>query len=316
LYAIEEGSGRVWRFGEGGEAEHIVDMPGRVHDLSAVGDILILSHKDTPAISIVQADGTRSGSIVTAGSEPGDLARPWGIAVSPSGMVYVSDVATNRIQAFDGEGQYLFHWGESGVDDGEFRDPRGIHLGDDGRLYVADSGNDRIQVFDQDGRHLATWEGDGDRAFNDPQDIEITGDGLVMVADSGNNRIQVRDLAGTFREAWGDKGFQNAYFQQPVAIAAHEGEDSLYVADQGNRRIQLLRDDGGYVGQWNSDASLADLIVNREDQLYVVAPESAWESPVRRFDIDGEFLIIRGDTTFSRSLLESPVGIAIQPERR
>jgi len=69
------------------------------------------------------------------------------LAVDALGNVYTADMAKNRVVAYDTNGGPLAIWGAYGNAPGEFYAPSGISLGPDGRIYVADTYNNRIQVF-------------------------------------------------------------------------------------------------------------------------------------------------------------------------
>jgi DNA-binding beta-propeller fold protein YncE len=69
------------------------------------------------------------------------------LAVDALGNVYAADMASSRVIAYDTNGNTLAIWGTIGSAPGQFRAPWGIAAGADGRVYVADTYHDRIQVF-------------------------------------------------------------------------------------------------------------------------------------------------------------------------
>ncbi|OGF11204.1 MAG: hypothetical protein A2W00_10120 [Candidatus Eisenbacteria bacterium RBG_16_71_46] len=96
---------------------------------------------------------THGGVPVAVWGSPIGFDRPWGITVTSSGdFSYVADSENDRIQAFGGDGSYLFTWGSTGTGNGQFDAPCGIaiveHPGDQfGDVFVADQTNHRIQRF-------------------------------------------------------------------------------------------------------------------------------------------------------------------------
>ena len=79
------------------------------------------------------------------GSGPGQFNDPCGIAVGPSGLVFVADTWNGRVQVFDDKGVWLREWG------GGFFGPRGIAVDPGGTVFVADTGNGRVVRFDASG---------------------------------------------------------------------------------------------------------------------------------------------------------------------
>ena len=128
------------------------------------------------------------------GAGDGQFKYPRGITVDKDGNVYVADSGNNRIQKFDGAGNFLKKWGIEGAGDGQFKGPYGITVDKDRNVYVADAGNNRIQEFDGAGNFLKKWgiEGAGDGQFDRPYGITVDKDGNVYVAGTGNHRIQKR----------------------------------------------------------------------------------------------------------------------------
>ncbi|HXD78109.1 MAG TPA: NHL repeat-containing protein [Puia sp.] len=86
--------------------------------------------------------------------------------------------------------------------------------------------------------------------FNSPQGLAVDGEGNVYVADTSNNRIRkitaagvVSTLAGTGKYGLQDGVGSSALFNYPSGIAI-DGSGNLYVADQDNHVIRMIRADG------------------------------------------------------------------------
>jgi DNA-binding beta-propeller fold protein YncE len=174
-----------------------------------------------------------------SGNGDGQLSWPKGVAVANSGSVYVADQGNNRIQVFDGSGNYLFQWGSGGTGDGQFSNPRDIAVSESGHVYVTEVSSDRIQKFDSSGTFLAKWgsTGTGDGQFDSPEGIGIDSSGNVYVVDTGNHRLQKFDGRGNFLSKWGTLGGGDGEFWWPKDVAA-SSSGYKYVIEHGNHRIQ------------------------------------------------------------------------------
>jgi hypothetical protein len=70
-----------------------------------------------------------------------------GVAVDGQGNIIVADSLNDRIQVFDGSGNFLRMWGSEGTGPAQFHCPSGVAVDGQGHFVVADSWNHRIQVF-------------------------------------------------------------------------------------------------------------------------------------------------------------------------
>lgn len=59
------------------------------------------------------------------------------------------------------------------------------------------------------------------------------------------------DADGTYLFAWGSAGSDPGQFDTPHSIVG-DGNDRVYVADRGNRRVQVFNEMGTHVATWQS----------------------------------------------------------------
>jgi YVTN family beta-propeller protein len=191
-----------------------------------------------------------------AGGEPVESYLPAGIAVAPSGDVYVADTQNHRIQYFDSTGAYKGQWGSHGSGQGQFDQPVDMALAPDGDVYVADTKNHRIQYFGATGGYKGTFgvEGSGEGQFKAPAGIGVAPNGCVYVADAELNRVQYFDATGVYKGTFGVQGSGDGELSMPVGLAVAPNGD-VYVGDWGNGRIQYFGPTGVYKGAWGSDGS-------------------------------------------------------------
>jgi tripartite motif-containing protein 71 len=92
------------------------------------------------------ADGTLLGSMGGAGTGPGRLRGPYGLALHGD-LLYVSESYNHRVSVFRLDGTFVGSFGSRGEGDAQFDRPKGIDVDASGRLYVMDHFNERVQVF-------------------------------------------------------------------------------------------------------------------------------------------------------------------------
>jgi DNA-binding beta-propeller fold protein YncE len=100
------------------------------------------------------------GRARTAGVPPGSAGyflSPFGVAVAPDGVVYVTDCGDHVVHRFDAQGRSLGTWGGFGAGNGQLNQPRQITIDSRGRLIVLDFVNRRGQLFSSDGAFVATF---------------------------------------------------------------------------------------------------------------------------------------------------------------
>ncbi len=78
------------------------------------GDFYVSDGYQNSRILRFSNDGKRIGAWGSAGTGPGELNLPHGIAVGADGTVYVADWENLRIQRFDAEGRHLGTWDLNG----------------------------------------------------------------------------------------------------------------------------------------------------------------------------------------------------------
>jgi DNA-binding beta-propeller fold protein YncE len=176
-----------------------------------------------------------------AGSGPGalaaaDLLSPDGVAVAPSGEVYVADTGHARIARFAAGGRPLGTLG-SGI----LSRPLAVAVALDGNVYVADAGGDRVVELSPAGARLASWGGAGGAPgrFQEPAGIAVDAAGRVFVADRGNGRVQELAAGGRVLAAWGLPGTGAGELSMPTGIATDCRGDVL-VADTANNRVLVF----------------------------------------------------------------------------
>jgi sugar lactone lactonase YvrE len=166
-----------------------------------------------------------------------------GIAIDPSGKVYVGEEGTGSVSVFDADMNFLY---QIGTGNGEFVAPNAIAIDPDpaiGRIYVVDSLTHTVEVFSSGGVFEFAFGGLGklEGQFNLPLGIYVSSVGEVYVTDRNNDRIQVFTRNGMFLRCFGGRGgfFSVRRFGSLTAGITGDSLNRLYVTDgfQGHVKI-------------------------------------------------------------------------------
>jgi len=170
---------------------------------------------------------------------------PLGIDVAEDGTLWVSDVLSrHRVLELEPDGTIVRELGgaraaEEATGVAVVLDyPNGVALSAD-EVWVSDSNNRRIVVFGRDGGFRRVLDVDAlarGMAFL-PASAETSS--FVVVADALAQDIAVWDLSGAVLGRFGGPGVAAGQLSFPNDIAASADGERLYVADTGNRRIQV-----------------------------------------------------------------------------
>jgi DNA-binding beta-propeller fold protein YncE len=227
-----------------------------------------------PDGTIIGSWGTKSPDGPDPLSPPigpeGTFREPWGVAIGPTGSVFVADTWNHRIQKFTADGQFITSWGAGIKQDLEdpygFYGPRGIAVDGEGRVYITDTGNKRVIVFDGDGNFITQFGSAGFEPgqFDEPVGIAVDAEGAAYVADTWNQRIQILTPAGPGNYtpflnwevfAWNGKSMTNYPY---IAVNA---QGHIFVTDPDSLRILEFTSDGKIVRFWG-DGSADESILN------------------------------------------------------
>ncbi|HLH64517.1 MAG TPA: hypothetical protein VKV27_02345 [Solirubrobacteraceae bacterium] len=178
------------------------------------------------------------------GGGTGELHNAYGVAVGPSGDVYVADTANDRIDEFSPAGGFIGAWGW-GVADGQSR------------------------FEDCSSSCQPGIPGGGAGQMSSPEDVATDSSGNVYVADYAENRIDEFTATGAFVKAWGWgvadgsatletctdvcqqglAGFAAGEMYSPNALAVDAAGD-VYVSDFNGVRIDEFTTAGTFIRAW------------------------------------------------------------------
>jgi sugar lactone lactonase YvrE len=161
-----------------------------------------------------------------------------------SGVIYDTPSAAGRgfqIFKFSPDGKLLMTLGKAGVSKAgrdTFLGPSGCVVAPNGDLLIADGHWPRPPSAQQDGDRLVRLSSDG-----------------------------------TFISEYGKLGSGPGEFVGPHGLA-FDSQGRLFVADRSNNRIQIFDKDMKFVDDWRHFGRPSNLVITKDDTLYVVDSES------------------------------------------
>jgi sugar lactone lactonase YvrE len=208
--------------------------------------------------------GNARGGYIDGSNSIAGFVEPFGIAVAPDGVIYVTDGGSHRVRRITADGRVeTLAGGVRGFLDGvgtaaRFDTPSGIAVDAAGVLYVADTGNHAVRRIAPDGA-VQTLAGDGTPGdadgsaarFSGPVGLAVDAGGRVIVADTYNDRIRaiardgtVSTLAGGPAPGAEDGTAAEARFDTPCGVSVDAG-GVIHVADTGNGAVRRIEPGGG-----------------------------------------------------------------------
>jgi len=230
--------------------------------------------------------------IGSKGSKSLHFRLPYCVTVSENDCFFVADCFNHRIQCFDSQGGFLFHFGSYGKDQGCFNEPKDIQFDSKNqRLVIADTLNQRIQIFSLQGQFLFLFgtKGNDNGQFSSPVGIavdKLRGD--IFVSDSDTHSIQVFDEQGNFLRRFGTKGKDYGQLHSPFGMAVLSN-GHLAVSEKNNSRISIFNPEEGHFIRAIGEGSLLrplKIFVDPYDNI-LVAENGAGRKSLAVYSRDG-----------------------------
>ncbi len=123
------------------------------------------------------------------------------------------------------------------------------------------------------------------QALTEPNDVAIAADGSIFIAEAHNDqfmdqnapqgvgRISKWTPEGKLVKTFGTYGYGPGQFRGAHALA-FDSKGRLFVADRGNRRLQIFDQDGKHLDTWYQFSRISGLHITADDTLYAIDSES------------------------------------------
>jgi sugar lactone lactonase YvrE len=184
--------------------------------------------------------------------------------------------------------------------------PHGMDVDKQGNIWVADARSatpqelakfpdakgkgHTVMKFSPQGRLLMTIgtggeAGDPPAKLTEPNDVLVAPDGSIFIAEAHNaqfldqnppngiGRITKWSADGKLLKTIGSYGYGPSQFRGPHSLAM-DSRGRLFVADRGNRRIQIFDQEGKHLDTWYQFSRISGLYIDRNDTLYAIDSES------------------------------------------
>jgi DNA-binding beta-propeller fold protein YncE len=212
----------------------------------------------------------------------------FGLRIDPQDNIWTMDEGANQVVKFDSEGRVALVLGRKpeaiGVRPRQPGPPQGGGPGGPGGGPGGPGGA---------AANRRPGEGTPGSSFSKPSDVAWDKTGNIYVADGmgTTNRVAKFDKDGRFIKHWGSTGSEPGQFQGLKAIAI-DAQGDVYVADVGNKRIQVFDSEGTFKRQFaNVGTPLAMCMTRGATQFLYVShsgdPDGMEDAAIYKVRLDG-----------------------------
>jgi sugar lactone lactonase YvrE len=284
----------------------------------AAGDLFFVDTNRNQAFEVslagvlttIAGTGTQGFSGDSGSATNAELNAPQGIAVDPSGTIYIADTGNHRIRSITGgqiatiagTGTPSFSGDGLAATTATLSTPTALAIDPQGNLLLCDTANHRIRRISAGiittiaGTGVQGFSGDGLAAtaaeLDSPAGLATSPDGRIFLADSHNHRLRlvtttgiIQTIAGIGTPGYSGDGLAAtaAQLSLPRGITLDAAGNILF-ADSNNQRIRSINAQGiiqtiagsGVQGIAPDDSAAASVSINTPRSVAV----SSFNSPV------------------------------------
>jgi len=280
------------------------------------GGSLYVADSGSYTIVKLAASGQFSQSWGSHGDGSGQFRVLEGIAVDSTGIVYASDIMSEKIQKFSSSGIPLASW----VTDLTYS-PSYLSVDPSSRIYVSASSithptleTPSVARYLADGTFVDRYTLPADQPFG-PGQVAFDASGNVYIVDSAGS---IRKLSQSWLPLgqFGSSGTGNGQFVSPRGIAI-DSSSNAYVSDIDRHDVQKFDSSGAFVSKWGglggANGQLDQpnaLAMGPDGNLYVVEIRN---QRISVFTTTGSFVKEMGSAGSANGFFRHPNEVAIDP---
>ena len=206
IWATDVASHVVYKFNPSGRLEMVLGVKGRAGEMHDFGHLRLFNEPNeavvgpTGDVYVLQGHGKgpslvmkfdKDGSFLKAwgkkGKGPGEFDIPHSLVFDAKGLLYIADRSNQRIQVFDGDGNYIRESSHPGT-------PCGLFLTPDQHIWLAHGHTGQIMKLDLNGKVVGMIAGSGQGKtlgkYGEAHYIGVSKRDEIFVADTLNWRVQ------------------------------------------------------------------------------------------------------------------------------
>nr|XP_006812371.1 PREDICTED: tripartite motif-containing protein 2-like [Saccoglossus kowalevskii] len=239
----------------------------------------------------------------------GKLQSLYGVALTKTKQVLVSDHKNKRLQLFSLEG--AFHSTITFTNFPNSFCPRYSAVSDEGYIFTTDRINKQVVVCDDSGRLIRCF---GNKELQNPYGIAISPtNGKVYVADRWSDCIRLYSQEGDYCMSFGRKGNQSGEINGLNGINVNS-DGNVVVPEENNNRVQVFDPFGKSLFSFKGDNEgklncPEDVVTDREGCMYVC---NYGNSRILKFDSSDRF-VDRIDS--DKDGVKGPQGICLTDDK-
>jgi len=237
-----------------------------------------------------------TGKFIRNWSEWGDEGFYWPttIVIAPDKTLYISNCWEKTAQ-FTADGEFIRNWEHQDYRKERINNLSILAVSEEGDFYFNECLDEHfnnppehyyIHQFNAAGKFIRTWK---DRTWWYPE-ISPLPNGDLYVASSGEIEKYTKD--GKLLHTWSSEGDDAGRFNQPTGITIAP-DNSVYITDTWNHRIQQFDADGNFIRMWGKKGAEpsdfdgpTEIAIAQNGDVYIAGRDHY----IQQFSGEGKFI--------------------------